>query len=321
MKGDGTQASPYEVTTVAEFYEAVADHKSESPYVKLMNDIDFNDYNYWNLKSTEINFTEFDGQNHVIKNIFFKDIDRLFYISTTYNISRTLKNTIFEVIKFDSTDYSCFIDFNPFKVENFIVNCEFRAKMFSYKSSARPLIMIYNNWRVLNCVFNIDYYDGGYANIGIIQAYSVNNTANVNPYIDNCEVNINLYIYKDTGGTSASAIKIFNGDTNSTFYAGIFRNIALFINTYCSSQTLKRPIYIFNGGIVSNISVVLQNKGELDLYSFYYIFNSSLEGVNIYDKDILGSTTLAQSNSNLKALTTEQMKDPEYLKSIGFPII
>lgn len=316
MNGEGTKASPYEVTTVAEFYEAVADHKSECPYVKLMNDIDFNDYDYWNLKKTEISFTEFDGQNHVIKNIFFKDIDKLFYISTTYNISKTLKNTIFEVIKFDSINSSCFIDFMSFSVENFIVNCEFRAKMFSYKSSSNPLITVGNNWRILNCVFNIDYYDGGYANNSIIQV-APNNS--FKPYMDNCEVNINLYIHKNT--TANDGIYIFNGGNSSNY--GYFRNIALFINTYCSSSTSYRPVIIFYNGKISNISVVLQNKGELDLSKFYFLQGGYgyLEGINIYDKDVLGTTKQSAPNSNLMALTTEQMKDPEYLNSIGFPII
>ena len=314
MNGTGTQADPYQVTTVAEFYEAVADNKAKCPYVKLMNDIDFNDYDYWNLKKTEINFMEFDGQNHVIKNIFFKDID-LFYISTSTNVSRTLKNTIFEVIKFDSITSSCFIDFMSFSVENFIVNCEFRAKMFSYKASSHPLIRVGNNWRILNCVFNIDYYDGGYANTSIIQVAGNNS---YNPYMDNCEVNINVYIHKNT--TTSAGIQIFQGGTN---YVGYFRNIALFINTYCSSSTSFRPIYIFQGGKISNISVVLQNKGELDLSKFYFLSSNYnyLEGINIYDKDVLGTTIQSTTNSNLMALTTEQMKDPEYLNSIGFPII
>ena len=316
MNGEGTKASPYEVTTVAEFYEAVADHKTECPYVKLMNDIDFNDYDYWNLKSTEINFTEFDGQNHIIKNIFFKDIDKLFYISN-YSISRTLKNTIFEVIKFDSVTSSYFMQFASSEVENFIVNCEFRAKMFSYKSLSNPLITVGSKWRILNCVFNIDYYDGGYTNNGIIQI----NPSNSNySYMDNCEVNINLYIHKNA--TNNTVILIFNGGNGS--YTGYFRNIALFINTYCSSSTTCRPVYIFDGKFkASNISVVLQNKGKLDLDRFYFIVSSGnyLEGINIYDKDVLGTTKQSTSNSNLMALTTEQMKDPEYLNSIGFPII
>ena len=313
MNGEGTKASPYEVTTVAEFYEAVADNKAKCPYVKLMNDIDFNDYNYWNLKKTEISFTEFDGQNHVIKNIFFKDIDKLFYISTTYNISKTLKNTIFEVIKFDSINSSCFIDFMSFSVENFIVNCEFRAKMFSYKASSNPLIRVGNNWRILNCVFNIDYYDGGYSNNSIIQVSPKNSYTS---YMDNCEVNINLYIHENANNNIS--ISIFQ--SNNT-YVGYFRNIAVFINTYCSSLTSLRPVYIFNSGKVSNVSVVLQNKGELDLSKFYVLNNGYLEGINIYDKDVLGTTKQSTSNSNLMALTTEQMKDPEYLNSIGFPII
>ena len=241
------------------------------------------------------------------------------FLRERLQLNISLISVAFEVIKFDSINSSCFIDFMSFSVENFIVNCEFRAKIFSYKASSNPLIRAGNNWRILNCVFNIDYYDGGYANAGIIQVVANNS---YNPYMDNCEVNINLYIHKNT--TNNTIIQIFqSGNTN---YVGYFRNIALFINTYCSSSTSTRPVYIFNGSInISNISVVLQNKGELDLNKFYFLNPtlgaSALNGINIYDKDVLGTTIQSTSNSSLMALTTEQMKDPEYLNSIGFPII
>lgn len=309
MNGTGTQADPYQVTTVAEFYEAIAEHNSECPYVKLMNDIDFNDYNYWNLKSTQIDFTEFDGQNHVIKNIYFKDIDKLFYISNS-KISRTLKNTIFEVIKFESITPSCFIDFGSNDIESFVVNCEFRAKTFKYMSSAKSLIDVGTYWRFLNCVFNIDYYDAGFT--GRIFNMTAAGTSSNYPYMDNCEININLYIYR----SSNNIINIFN-----TARGALFRNNAIFINTYCSLSSDKN-VYLFgNGCKVYNTSLVLQNKGKQDLKALNFINSNALQSICIYDKDVLGTTIQNTTDSNLIALTTEQMKDSEYLNSIGFPII
>lgn len=310
MNGTGTQADPYQVTTVAEFYEAIAKHNSECPYAKLMNDIDFNDYNYWDLKGVEIDFTEFDGQNHVIKNIYFKDIDNLFYISNP-EISRTLKNTIFEVIKFESINPSCFISFGSNNIESFVVNCEFRAKTFKYMSSVKSLIYVGTYWRFLNCVFNIDYYDAGFT--GRIFDISTNSTSNY-PYMDNCEININLYIYRS--GNNTNNINIFYTNGRSVF----LRNNAIFINTYCSLSS-DAKVNLFNSGCkVSNISLVLQNKGKQDLKTLNY--GAVPQGICIYDKDILGTTIIQNTtDSNLIALTTEQMKDSEYLNSIGFPII
>lgn len=309
MNGTGTKDDPYQVTTVAEFYEAIAEHSSKYPYVKLMNDIDFNDYNYWNLKSTRIDFTEFDGQNHVIKNIFFKDIDKLFYIINSTK-QRTLKNTIFEVIEFETITSSYFISFNSTDTESFVVNCEFRVKQFKYMYSLSSLIYAGNYWRFLNCVFNIDYYDAGFS--GKIFDFSATGTSSKYPYMDNCEININLYICKNDD----NKLNIFY-----TSRSGIFRNNAIFINTHCSISSDKVVNLFSNGCKVYNISVVLQNKGKQDLKTLNFIDTTELQSICIYDKDVLGTTIQNTTDSNLIALTTEQMKDSEYLKSIGFPII
>lgn len=59
MNGTGTQADPYQVTTANEFVTAVA---KEDSYVKLMNDIDFNQGKYYNITSPiYIRCKELDG--------------------------------------------------------------------------------------------------------------------------------------------------------------------------------------------------------------------------------------------------------------------
>ena len=90
MNGEGTQASPYQVTTADEFIEAIQQDKA---YVEILNDLDFNNSKYWNIKTTtsvpasnstypehafEFNCSNINGNNFKISNIFMCDTNALF---------------------------------------------------------------------------------------------------------------------------------------------------------------------------------------------------------------------------------------------------
>ena len=49
MNGTGIQSDPYQVTTADEFIEAIQQDKA---YVEILNDLDFNNSKYWNIKTT-----------------------------------------------------------------------------------------------------------------------------------------------------------------------------------------------------------------------------------------------------------------------------
>lgn len=347
MNGDGTKDNPYQVTTVAEFYEATR-YDSESTlleckkYIKLMNDIDFNDYDYWNLDTHQMMFEEFDGQGHTIKNIYFKDL-RLFEIYGnssnigTTNFTKTIKNVIFEFIKFDTKGESILLYMMSNYHYCYLINCEFRGKIFnSYdggsSGSTIPLINMGGKWKIINCTFNVDYYDNGYRNSGFLIYLS--GSSNMPCYVENCEFNVNFYTCKNYLSTPT----LFD----SYQYPSYVSNISIFLNLICSydithdnssatSSLFKNKLIIFGAGSnttymnVRNASIVIRNKGPKTFPRIDFGYNglsSTIKALCIYDKDVIGETdTNAASYSLLQGLTTEQMKDPEYLNSIGFPII
>lgn len=338
MKGNGTKESPYEVTTVDELYEAITDDGGNSTFstekcVKLMNDLDFNEYEYWNLKPTTIYFTEFDGQGHVIKNIYIKDLDYLFkYTNRNIGVSVVMKNTIFEVIKMEIMKKGNFIDFSAAystTYKYYIINCEFRAKIFNYLNNGNPLLNLQYYWNMLNCTLNIDFYDNGYSYaqkqsnetcmiIGFKCSTSVINT------IENCEININMHMYKG-GGTTTVYKTLFNSSYSTTMI-----NNAIFINLYLQKDISLSKICMANYIKLTNNSVVVTNKTPDykfindttdSSYSLEIANNPStnLLGGNIFDKDTCKN--IVYNSTNLNLLTTEQMKDKDYLISLGFPII
>lgn len=340
MNGDGTKDNPYQVTTVAEFYEATR-YDSESTllecqkYIKLMNDIDFNDYEYWNLSNHNMIFKEIDGQGHVIKNIYFKNLC-LFVVrgnkgSTGINFEKTIKNVVFEFIKFDSqsppydsatNSVGSFLYLMSNYYYCYLINCEFRGKIFNSYNSSRdtPVIYMGEKWKMINCVFNIDYYDNGYANNSILVYLTPDSSAPC--YIENCEFNVNFYTCKN----SLNSPWLFD---KGNYGNGYISNISIFLNLICSHDIQdggNNKLYIFGNGInlyVNNSSFVIRNKGPKIFPRLMFCYStSSMKSLCIYDKDIIGETyTDAASYSLLQGLTTEQMKDPEYLNSIGFPII
>lgn len=81
MNGTGTQADPYQITTVEEFVKAISIGYSDSDtYAKLMNDIDFNNSDYINIDTLSWRCKYFDGQNHKISNIYIQIKDVVLHL-------------------------------------------------------------------------------------------------------------------------------------------------------------------------------------------------------------------------------------------------
>ncbi len=85
-KGSGAEDDPYQITNITELQNIKTDTDSKDKYFKLMNDIDASETRYWNVGNHDgdtstpdeptgfkpINrfFGSFDGDGHVIKNLF-----------------------------------------------------------------------------------------------------------------------------------------------------------------------------------------------------------------------------------------------------------
>lgn len=330
MNGEGTQASPYQVTTADEFIEAI---KQDNAYVEILNDLDFNNSKYWNIKTTtsvstnsstypehafELKCSNINGNNFKISNIFMCDTNVLFLLYRS-NTTVSIDNLIFEVIMLNYNKSYCSLFhtyINAFKIT--FSNCDFRIKLNSVKDSQNLFTAGSNgcsyNW--VNCIFNIDCYI--YVNITNNIFFNNGSSTNIFRY---CEFNINIINNKKTSfGTSVGYI--FR--SSYTFYF-----CPIFINVYnnieaANSQILMNIGNYLQRSILNNSYIIVQSKGAYPAkIAFIDASNNKFFDCNstcFYDIDI--STDLiyykTSSITNLNGLTTEQCKDTSYLNSIGF---
>lgn len=330
MNGEGTQASPYQVTTADEFIEAI---KQDNAYVEILNDLDFNNSKYWNIKTTtsvstnsstypehafELKCSNINGNNFKISNIFMCDTNVLFLLYRA-NTTVSIDNLIFEVIMLNYNKSYCSLFhtyINAFKIT--FSNCDFRIKLNSVNDSQNLFTIGSNgcsyNW--VNCIFNIDCYI--YANITNNIFFNNSSSTNIFRY---CEFNINIINNKKTSfGTNVGYI--FR--SSYTFYF-----CPIFINVYnnieaANSQILMNIGNYLQRSILNNSYIIVQSKGTYPAkIAFTDASNNKFFDCNstcFYDTDV--STDLiyykTSSITNLNGLTTEQCKDASYLNSIGF---
>ena len=140
MNGEGTQASPYQVTTADEFIEAI---RQDNAYVEILNDLDFNNSKYWNIKTTtsvpasntiypehafEFNCSNINGNNFKISNIFMCDTNALFLLYGG-NTTVSIDNLIFEVIMLNYNKDHCSLFHTSSGAYKITFNsCDFRIK-------------------------------------------------------------------------------------------------------------------------------------------------------------------------------------------------
>lgn len=332
MNGEGTQASPYQVTTADEFIEAI---KQDKAYVEILNDLDFNNSKYWNIKTTtsvsttssvtypehafEFNCSNINGNNFKISNIFMCDTNALFLLYGS-NTTVSIDNLIFEVIMLNYNKDYCSLfhtSSNTFKIT--FSNCDFRIKLNSVKESQNLFITGSKsssyNW--VNCIFNIDCY----IYVNVCNSIFYNNYTNTNIF-RYCEFNINIINNKKSfGGFDIGYI--FNN--SYTFYF-----CPIFINIYNNIEAANSKVLMQFGNnssksILNNSYIIVQSKGTYPakiafLNQSYDYATFTCNSACFYDIDI--STDLiyykTSSITNLNGLTTEQCKDASYLNSIGF---
>ena len=249
MNGEGTQASPYQVTTADEFIEAI---KQDKAYVEILNDLDFNNSKYWNIKTTtsvpasnstypehafEFNCSNINGNNFKISNIFMCDTNALFLLYGG-NTTVSIDNLIFEVIMLNYNKAYCSLfhaHTNNFKIT--FSNCDFRIKFNNIKNSSYGLFSASNskssyNW--INCIFNIDCYIYSGVSSGIF--YSDNTNTSIFRY---CEFNINIINNK----------KSFVGfDTGYIFKSSYTLYFCpIFINIYNNIEAANSKVLMYFG--------------------------------------------------------------------------
>lgn len=346
--GTGTQADPYQVTTLYQLLECFEIYNSEpgisgqalDVYCKLMNDIDFNDYpEYWDcpenmfyannrrkLAHQDIwNSIHINGNNHGLYNIYtFNKINVFgFYSSSSSEQNHILiSNCIIEAVVLytitTSNVYGSFIaTYNGaysqyYSSGVYFDNCDMRIKYYRYASTT-SYSKLFNYTRFRNCIINVDL-------IVNADAYNANSNSreailsSLNSETSYCTQYYNEWNIKiiALAGNSSYAIALFGG--NMHYFSSFF------IEFLAKADNCN---FTFNSnGIdgINNCYLVITNKHIT--YKSNITLNFKKYGVNFYDSQVNSGyiTDSSTGNGQLYALTTSQCKDAEYLESIGFII-
>lgn len=291
MLGTGTQADPYQITTVAEFRSM----NDSTAYFKLMNDLDVND-SEWASGWTEatVEFLEFDGNGHEIRNINCPSMNSngILYSSSAARTA-TIKNTNFlniVMVGRNGTFYNSGVSSTSFYVH--FLNCKFsffcniptNSKAYSLFGHERA------NVKLSECAVTIT------GTIGMIITSYASSAVVV---LQNCA------FYMDCDITYASALfGSFSYDNKRAVNVYVTGKLRFATSTpYMFSQAYTQCYVACE---ITSTSTVKFTSGTSATTCFY-------------DKELAGITMEAQTN--VHALTTAQCKDKDYLNSIGFLVV
>jgi hypothetical protein len=349
IQGTGTIDDPYLVTTHAELRAKVVE---DFCYIKLKNDIDFNnDTVLWGWETLELKCAQIDGDNHKITNcyVYQKSFMTNYYGRNTN--APVVKNTIIEAIYFsginqNTTENASFVSPYITYVESlgaiYFYDCDFRIKFYVEKDEALLFDTFYSasntGYYYRRCIFNIDVFANNHQSITIFRWGAV--SANMQGEVKNCEIKINLHL----ANSLFTDKKVFNTDTsssnnyntilrvfqaNSNYTAIGFENNAVFINIDGVNKDLPTRLCIglaYNGKNISNCYYILGDvKGsnylaekELDFKMYYEGIVSSCF---VNDKATFYNAGLINKDPNMHVLTDAQCKNMQELLNIGFLVV
>lgn len=298
MQGTGTQADPYQITNCDELIEYA---KQDDIYLKLMNDIDFNNYSGWMLSTIEVRCFEIDGDGHSLNNIYIKNAN-LFNITDAggpfTTRTSTFKNMIMEIIQIgNSPIFTGYEQHSYMRKLIQLLDCDIRIK--SYPTNNNSILINTPNAdfkigiNIRRSILNIDVYGCG---------YSITLMNNVSSPFENCTVEY-----------SEIQVNVFNGDnTNLTLIGRMkFDNVAIFVNID-KIATNKTYNLLYSTQLTNSYIVAKQDNLE----SMPCTVNSiTALSACFYNKDYIQIDTTV---TNLYGLTTSECKSISKLTEIGF---
>lgn len=326
MNGEGTQNSPYEITTVEELYTAC---ETSGTYAKLMNDLDFSTYthNYSKelLKTLNFNFTEFDGNGYAFKNVVTSG-GTFIELGTGMTFSVILQNLRIEALIFEGivTNGDNYFINNYSNLTVKIINCEFIIKKMSFIGSANNSYAILrtsfssrtsSTCYLTDCIMSLDqYFISGISNVPRDSTLFASISKDLYSYITNCSFKLNLHLLDNVVLQNNYKISLVSSSAE-------FRNNCFFVNIYNDYNNNNYLFFSTSVLRLYNNSLVLKNKGSFPLTCFQFTSNNYFYEPFVYDNEVCGETVINISGGTsnlLYGLTTAQMKDLDYLKSINF---
>ena len=346
--GTGTQADPYQVTTIEQLLECFSIYNSITShntyiyvYCKLMNDLDFNDTpQYWDCPSylfyanNASTYTEnnahiiyIDGNGYGIYNLYCynkTDIFSLFSDGRSHQNQIVMQNLIFEAIAVHTSDHCTLFTSTAGNYYNSgirFISCDLRIKYYSYAVNANTDFLLGNVTQFTNCILNIDI-------ILNTQGYTASNCygslltssqsiGTNNPYRN---------MYNEWKIKVIMVSEPYRDDSNYNVFSFFDSTAHLFSSFFIELLAMKGngwQIFTARGNHMSimNCYFVIKNIMTSSSYKATPTISVSKNGINFYDNTTADNIVDGSiGDGTLLALTTEQCKDAEYLEQQGFII-
>lgn len=334
-QGTGTSADPYQVTTIEQLVECFSIYNNISisggkilVYCKLMNDLNFNDSQYWdcpqdlfkaNNTSSNTNSGDhaiyIDGNGYGIYNLYCYNKNGIFSTpcsGSAYHNQIVISNCILECIVIKSKTYSCLIRYNATHYNSGVKfkNCDLRIKYYRYGNDAYDENLLGCSV-FTNCIINIDIIlnADGFSNYGysLLESESDINSSYANYYN---EWNIRVLMIQDP--SNAKTFGMFNISPHQ--FSSFFIELIAMKGNNWTITTASPSIF--------NCYFVIKNTLTSGSYKAKQVIGATKYGINFYDADVADSTITDSTSGNgaLLALTTAQCKNAEYLEQQGFII-
>lgn len=308
MNGTGTSENPYIIMTADDLFSM---EKTGGDYVcfSLGADIDFNNTPYAeNFTPIVLNCKKISGNNHVIRNVNYVTLesDSSMFVLTGENQNIIIENLNIENIRLSGKNVFLFGNFggsNNISLEHctIVMNDITIFDPTSASETDKHCIMHDNGIKISTdyCTFVIK--EKSYKIYPFFSGDTISRTQM------NLEIYVNDFV-NSTGGYNSMITDSIVSD--SYFFVNITSNkTSDMVSVDFSSRTCK-----FSGCylVCEMCSVVL------NLYWY-----GEIQSTCFYDGDVLrkhNAIALVSSNNlkNIYRLTTQQCKDAEYLRSIGF---
>lgn len=357
--GAGTQANPYQVTTITQLVEcfdiynniSAADHAEIYVYCKLMNDLDFNDTpQYWDCPkglftannhsySTYRNHGIYiDGNGYGIYNMYVFNKIGIFnvgYSSSAIGNFISISNCVIEAIVIYSVSHTSLTTVHDASNTNNVSssvgydsgtqfnNCDLRIKLYRYRGENSYSSLFYYS-KLTNCIINIDVVvniDGFVSNVNSRSAIGASNASTTGFYRNFYnEWNIRLILVSPS--PPSNKLSLFEA------FSSAFSSF--FIEMIPVRDNFENKIQIAPDGSGTGYEVNLENcyivlKNTNNTYKANLTINNKVicYGVNFYDSQLSNGYLIdnsIKSKGEMLALTTAQCKNAEYLEQQGFII-
>ena len=290
MTGTGTEKDPFIVYTIEDFRWAI---NQNCNYVKLGADLDCSELEYWTGVTVNAGTIDLDG--HTVKNINITPIsaDRNYFITADRNV--TIKNGTIQsvygtnvrwLLKVYNSSSNAYRTLNLTDLKLSGIFTLFNATDESFiKANYAYCQRVSLNFKFQNIIGNPLFYSGIYT------------------YHRNCNYNVD---FSTSVYSSSEGWGIFNGRFYNSKLTGKIHM------TSTSTSNNNSLFYELNSSV---IACQISSAGTKIKLAY-----NGCNGATIVNKDLI-TATIVDTDSDIKLLTTAQMKDTDYLTNTAeFPV-